>query len=151
MNKKISGDASSSGVTNLSELLISLSSAVICRIAFGRRYEDEGSERSRFHELLDELQAMMGTFFISDYIPFTGWIDRPRGFHARLKRNFKEFDKFYQEVIDEHLDPNRQDTEEQDMVDVLLQLKNDRSLSIDLSYDHIKRVLMVWRFNSYVL
>lgn len=143
MIKTISGHASSSGVTNLSELLISLSSTIICRVAFGRRYEDEGSERSRFHGLLNELQVLMGTFFISDFIPFTGWIDKLKGLHARLERNFKELDKFYQEVIDEHMDPNRQHAEEQDMVDVLLQLKNDRSLSIDLTYDHIKGVLMV--------
>lgn len=115
----------------------------MCRIAFGRRYEDEGSDKSRFHVLLNELQAMMSTFFVSDYIPFMGWIDKLKGLHARLEWNFKEFDKFYQEVIDEHMDPNRQHAEEQDMVDVLLQLKNDRSLSIDLTYDHIKGVLMV--------
>nr|ACU18750.1 unknown [Glycine max] len=142
MIKTISGHASSSGVTNLSALLISLSSTIICRVAFGRRYEDEGSERSRFHGLLNELQVLMGTFFISDFIPFTGWIDKLKGLHARLEGNFKELDKFYQEVIDEHMDPNRQHAEEQDMVDVLLQLKNDRSLSIDLTYDHIKGVLM---------
>ncbi|KAG5053863.1 hypothetical protein JHK85_006373 [Glycine max] len=142
MIKKISGHASSSGVTNLNELLMSLSSTIMCRVAFGRRYEDEGSEKSRFHVLLNELQAMMSTFFVSDYIPFTGWIDKLKGLHARLERNFKEFDKFYQEVIDEHMDPNRQQMEEHDMVDVLLQLKNDRSLSIDLTYDHIKGVLM---------
>ncbi|KAH1266466.1 Cytochrome P450 83B1 [Glycine max] len=41
-------------------------------IAFGRRYEDEGSDKSRFHVLLNELQAMMSTFFVSDYIPFMG-------------------------------------------------------------------------------
>ncbi|KAL2337553.1 hypothetical protein Fmac_011999 [Flemingia macrophylla] len=142
MIKKISKHSSSSGVTNLSELLISLTSTIICRIAFGRRYEEEESERSRFHGLLNELQFLMGTFFVSDYIPFTGWIDKLRGLHARLERNFKELDEFYQEVIDEHMDPNRRHTEEQDIVDVLLQLKNDRSLSVDLTFDHVKGLLM---------
>ncbi|KAK7390177.1 hypothetical protein VNO78_25476 [Psophocarpus tetragonolobus] len=151
IKKKISEHASSSDVTNLSELFISLSSSIICRIAFGRSYEEEGSERSKFHVLLNELQALMGTFFVSDYIPFMGWIDKLKGLHARLERNFNEFDKFYQEVIDEHMDPNRQHAEEQDMVDVLLQLKNDRSVAIDLTYDHIKAVLMVRCLNSYFL
>ncbi|KAK7390174.1 hypothetical protein VNO78_25473 [Psophocarpus tetragonolobus] len=140
--KIISGHASSLGVTNLSELLLSFSSTMICRIAFGRRYEDEGTERSRFHGLLNEIQAMASTFFISDYIPFTGWIDKLKGLHARLEQSCKELDRFYQEVIDEHMGSNRQQTQEQDMVDVLFQLKNDPSIAIDLTYDHIKGVIM---------
>lgn len=151
MMKKISRHASSSVVSNLSELLMSLSSTIICRIAFGRRYEDEGTEKSKFHELLNETQVLFATFFVSDYIPFMGWIDKLRGLHARLEQNFKEMDKFYQEVIDEHLDQNRQYTEQEDIVDVLLQLKKQRSFSTDLTYDHIKAVLMVWSLDSFLI
>ncbi|RDX67571.1 Cytochrome P450 71B34, partial [Mucuna pruriens] len=61
-------------------------------IAFGRRYEDEGTERSKFHEMLNECQAMMGTLFFSDYIPFLGWIDKLTGMHARLERIYKKLD-----------------------------------------------------------
>ncbi|KAJ1383697.1 Cytochrome P450 [Sesbania bispinosa] len=144
MIKKISGHADSSVVTNLSELLISLSSTIICRIAFGRKYEDEGTERSKFHRMLNEFQAMMTAFFVSDYIPFMGWIDKLIGLHARLERNFKESDKFYQDVIDEHMGSNYgNQTDEEVIVDVLLQLKKQRSFSIDLTFDHIKGVLMV--------
>ncbi|XP_061363830.1 cytochrome P450 71A1-like [Gastrolobium bilobum] len=141
MIKKISGHASSSVVTNLSELFISLSSTIICRIAFGRRYVDEGAETKRFHKMFNELQAMVTAFFVSDYIPFLGWVDKVTGLNTRLERIFNEFDKFYQVVIDEHLDPNRQQVEEQDIVDVLLQLRKRRSFSIDITYDHIKGVL----------
>ncbi|KAL5133073.1 Cytochrome P450 71A9 [Glycine soja] len=125
--KKISGHASS-GVSNVSELLISLSSTMICRIVFRRRYDndDEGSDASRFH----------------DYIPFTGWIDKLKELHARLEGSFKELDNFYQEIIDEHRDQNRQHAEEKDIVDVMLQLKNESSLAFDLTFDHIKGVLM---------
>ncbi|CAL5211112.1 unnamed protein product [Lathyrus oleraceus] len=142
MMKKISNHATSSVVTNLSELLTSLSSTIICRIAFGRRYEDEGIERSKFQGMLHELEAMLTAFFVSDYIPFMGWIDKLSGLRARLERNFKEMDEFYQEVIDEHLDPNRQHGDEEVIVDVLLQLMKQRLFSIDLSFDHIKGVLM---------
>ncbi|MED6170195.1 hypothetical protein PIB30_028581 [Stylosanthes scabra] len=111
-------------------------------IAFGRRYEDEGVERSRFHDLLNECQAMMGSFFVSDYIPFLGWIDRLNGMHARLDRIFKELDKFYQEVIDEHMDPNRDTSNGEDIIDVLLQLKKNGSCSFDLTIDHIKALFV---------
>ncbi|CAI8584412.1 unnamed protein product [Vicia faba] len=142
MIKKISNHAASSTVTNLSEIMTSLSSTIICRIAFGRSYEDEGIERSKFHRMLHELEAMWTAFFFSDYIPFMGWIDKLSGLRARLERNFKELDEFYQEVIDEHLDPNRKHGDEDVIVDVLLQLKKERLFSIDLTFDHIKGVLM---------
>ncbi|CAL0306177.1 unnamed protein product [Lupinus luteus] len=146
MMKKISSHASSSTVTNLSELLISLSSNIICRIAFGRKYEDEGTEKSRFHEMLNEVQAMLGTIFVSDYIPFMGWIDKLIGLHARLDRIYKEMDKFFQQVIDEHMDQNREHAHDEDIVDVLLQLKKQRSFSTELTYDHIKAVLLTLSF-----
>jgi cytochrome P450 len=149
MIKKISNHASSSVVTNLSELFSSLSSKIICRIAFGMRYEDEGLESSKFHGMLHEFEAMLTAFFVSDYIPFMGWIDKLRGLHSRLDRIFKEFDEFYQEVIDEHLDPNRLQLDEEVIVDVLLQLKKQNLFPIDLTFDHIKGVLMVSLLDSF--
>ncbi|QHO25100.1 Cytochrome P450 [Arachis hypogaea] len=139
--KKISSHASSEKVTNLNEVLMALTSTIICRIAFGRRYEDEGVERSKFHSLFNEFQAMLITLFVSDYIPFLGWIDRLKGLHARLDRIFKELDEFCQEVIDEHMNPNKDISEGEDIIDVLLQLKKQHSFSFDLTYDHIKAVL----------
>ena len=56
MIKKISRHTSSSKVTNLNELLMSLANTIICRIALGRRYEEEGTETSRFLELFKDCQ-----------------------------------------------------------------------------------------------
>ncbi|KAK2379331.1 cytochrome P450 83B1 [Trifolium repens] len=143
MIEKISRHATSSSVTNLSELLISLSSTIICRIVFGKSYENDGNEKSRFQEMLHEFQALLAETFVSDYIPFMGWLDKLRGLHGRVDKNFKEFDEFFQEIIDEHLDPNREHAADEDvMVDVLLQLKNQHLSSIDLTFDHIKGVLV---------
>ncbi|CBI19820.3 unnamed protein product, partial [Vitis vinifera] len=61
---------------------------------------------------------------------------------ALADKNFKEFDLFYQEIIDEHLDPNRPEPEKEDITDVLLKLQKNRLFTIDLTFDHIKAVLM---------
>ena len=142
MMKKLSGHASSSKVTNLNELLMSLTSTIICRIVFGRSYEDEGTERSRFHGMFNECQAMWATFFVSDYIPFLGWVDKLTGLRARLEQNFKDLDKFYEQVIDERMDPNRKTQENEGIIDVLLQLQKQSSSSVELTKDHIKAVLL---------
>ncbi|KAJ4827879.1 hypothetical protein Tsubulata_049603 [Turnera subulata] len=123
--------------------MISRTSNTICRIAFGKKlYEDGGSERARFQELLKETESIFVSFFPSDYFPFMGWADKITGLAARLEKNFKEFDVFYQEIIDEHLDPKRQKPEQEDIVDILLQMLQDRSSKVQLTFDHIKAILM---------
>ncbi|XVF82315.1 hypothetical protein PTKIN_Ptkin16aG0036600 [Pterospermum kingtungense] len=142
MIEKISKSPIGSRPVNLSETVLCLTSTIICRVGFGKRYEEEGVERSRFHALLNETQAMFGIFFYSDYIPFMGWVDRVSGLLGRLEKNFKDFDTFYQELIDEHLDPNRPKPEQEDILDVLLQIRRDRVFQVDLTLEHIKAVLM---------
>ncbi|KAK7306938.1 hypothetical protein VNO77_39581 [Canavalia gladiata] len=144
MIEKIRGHVCSSKVTNLSEIIMSATSAIICRIAFGRKYDEEGSERSKFHGLLNDSQAMFLSFFVSDYIPFLGWVDKLTGLLARLENTFKALDGFFEEVIEEHLNPNRhkKQSEEYDIVDVLLQLKKEGLLSMDLTNDHIKGIIL---------
>ncbi|EOY14957.1 Cytochrome P450, putative [Theobroma cacao] len=139
---KISKLSVDSKPVNLSEAMMCLTSTIICRVGFGKRYEDEGTERSRFHEMLNEAQALFVEFFISDYFPFMNWVDRISGLLKRVEKNFKEFDTFYQKLIDEHLDPNRSKLEQEDIIDVLLQIWKDREFAIDLTIDHIKAVLM---------
>lgn len=142
MISKISKLVSDSKIVNFSETVMTLGSSIICRVAFGKRYEDEGYERSRFHSLLIESQAMMGTFFISDFLPLLGWVDKISGLSGRLEKNFKEMDLFYQEIIDDHLDPKRENSDHEDITDVLLRLRKENMFSIDLTFDHIKAVLM---------
>lgn len=143
MTKKISQFASSSRITNLSEMLISLTSRMICRVAFSKRYDDEGPERSRFQKIIGEVQAVLGSFYFSDYFPLMGWVDELTGSIARAKKTLNELDLFYQEIIDERLDPNRPQPEQGDIVHALLQLQKNRLCKIDLTCEHIKAVLMV--------
>ncbi|KAJ6681070.1 CYTOCHROME P450 71B11-RELATED [Salix koriyanagi] len=142
MIQRISKDADASKSTNLRKAAMALTSSIICRVAFGKTCEVQGGEISKFHILLHEAQAIMGSFSVSDYIPFMGWIDKLTGLVARLEKNFSEFDAFYQEIIDEHLDPDRTKPEQEDIIDVLLRLKKERSFAIDLTWDHIKAMLM---------
>ncbi|CAN0872245.1 Cytochrome P450 83B1 [Linum grandiflorum] len=128
---------------NLSEAVASLTITIICRVAFGQRYEEEGIERtSRLQSLLKETQVMFTSFSFSDNLPLLGFVDRVSGFFSRLEKNFKEFDAFYQEIIDEHLDPNRAKPNQEDILDVLLHIWKDQSCKVRLTFDHIKAILM---------
>ncbi|TMW82257.1 hypothetical protein EJD97_006400 [Solanum chilense] len=142
MIKKVSQHAASSQITNLSNLMISLTSTIICRLAFGVRFDDEAHERKRFDYLLAEAQAMMTSIFVSDIFPFLYWIDKLTGLTDRLEKLFKELDEFYEEVIEQHQNPNRPKSMEGDMVDLLLQFKKEKSIPIDLTLEDIKGLLM---------
>ncbi|CAN1127222.1 Cytochrome P450 83B1 [Linum perenne] len=140
---KISNSSGGSKPFNLSAAMMSLTNTIICQVAFGKKFEDEGNDqRSRFQSLLNESQAMFTSFFFSDHFPFLGFVDRLTGLTSRLDKNFKELDAFYQEIIDEHLDPNRAKPEQDDILDVLLQILKDKSLKVQLGFDNIKAILM---------
>lgn len=151
MIEKISKSASASEPANLSEIIMSLLCNLICRIAFSKRCEDDDGQaervgnKTRFHHILAETQAMAGSFFFSDFFPFMGWVDTLTGKNRRLKKAFEDSDKFYQELVDEHLDPNRPkvDQQQEDIIDVLLRIRKNSETKIDLTWKHIKAVLMV--------
>ncbi|KAK4398532.1 cytochrome [Sesamum angolense] len=109
MIKNLSVRANSGEVANLSLIVVALTSTLICRTAFGKM-SDEGSGQLRFHKLL-----------------------------TRLDKIYKDLDEFYQELIDEHLDPNRPKSLNPDL---LIQLKEENSCSIHLTWNHIKAILM---------
>ncbi|XP_041997434.1 cytochrome P450 71A9-like [Salvia splendens] len=142
MMAKIARDASSSTVVNLSETMMSLSSNSICRVAFGKTYGDEGYGKNRFFDLLRETQSLLGGFFVEDYLPWFRWVDRLLGMNKKLGKNFHDMDSFYEELIEEHMDPNRPKSMEGDIVDILLRMKENGTTSFELTLDHIKALLM---------
>ncbi|KAM7519643.1 hypothetical protein LguiB_018605 [Lonicera macranthoides] len=141
MIAKVSQLAALSKIVNLSEMITTLTSTVIRRIAFSKRF-DEGYEGSKFHYLLTELQVVAAKFYFSDHFPLLGWIDNVTGLCTRLDKIFREVDLVYQELIDDHLDPKRNNSSQEDILDIFLRLREEQSSSVDFSFDHIKAVLM---------
>ncbi|XP_004247901.2 5-OH-xanthotoxin synthase [Solanum lycopersicum] len=142
MIKKISQQAATSQITNLSDIVISLTTTIICRIAFGVRYDEETRDGRRFNELLKVTEEMLAGFFITDYFPLLGWIDKLSGKINKLEKIFKDLDEFYEGLIKQHLNPNRPKSMEGDIIDLLLRLKKDKSTPINLTLDNIKAIIM---------
>ncbi|PIA51587.1 hypothetical protein AQUCO_01100443v1 [Aquilegia coerulea] len=140
MIKSIS--ASSSSPVNLTEKLFSLKMNHICRVAFGKKNRGRDSDNENFHEMFIEAINLHGSFTATDFFPYFGWIiDVFTGHSRRLEKCFHAFDTFYQQVIDEHLDPQRTKPEQEDIIDVLIRLQNEQSGALNLTVSHIKSIL----------
>ncbi|KAL5778153.1 hypothetical protein ACOSP7_011079 [Xanthoceras sorbifolium] len=130
MIEKISKSVVASTSVNLSELMMLLTSTILLvKLLLGRgTIEDEGIERTSSFRII---------------FPFTGWVDRLTGLRSRLEKNFKNYDTFYQELIDYLLDSNRLKSEQEDIINVSLQLRKERLFKINLTIDHLF-IHVVW-------
>ncbi|KAL1535415.1 6,7,8-trihydroxycoumarin synthase-like [Salvia divinorum] len=138
--------SSTSEEVNLNEVVLATGIHILCRITFGKRLYEEGwSDTKRFLQFLKGFDALTTSFFVSDYFPAFGLVDKISGRLKRAELIFKGMDSFYQERIDEHLESRRlgKIEEVEDMVAVLMKLKNDdESSSSGFTLENIKALLM---------
>ncbi|KAD6118886.1 hypothetical protein E3N88_10157 [Mikania micrantha] len=137
--------SSSSGVVNLSELLMSLTNGVICRAALGRKHGGE-----KFKELFATFVELLGVFSVGDYIPWLSWVDHLMGYDVRAVKVAAEFDAFLEGVIQEHVERKKRtfsdgdggDEDEKDFVDILLEIENQTDAGFVLDRDTVKALIL---------
>ncbi|XP_077246506.1 cytochrome P450 71A1-like [Tasmannia lanceolata] len=127
---------------NLSEMFLSLTNDIISRVAFGKNCGGQGE--NRYAGLTREIGIVMGLFRVGDYFPSLGWIDVVTGLDARTKRAFRVLDSLFEQVIEEHLNPERDvHTMGKDFVDVMLHVQKEFNLqNSPLSKDSLKAIIM---------
>ncbi|KAJ0458973.1 putative cytochrome P450 [Helianthus annuus] len=141
-------DLALSGKTvNLSEVMKNMTTIIMMKMCFGKKYHcRDGLEIKKVLGLLNEVQAYLVDLYFSDIwpgLPFVGLVDRLTGKMNRQDKCFRSLDSFYQQLIDERLNPQEDksyEEEEDDLIDILLQLEKDKLFS--LTHDHIKAMLM---------
>ncbi|KAI3950635.1 hypothetical protein MKW92_036972 [Papaver armeniacum] len=130
-------------------MLVNLTDKILSRIAFGKTFQsrDPSSDGSRLQEILYDTMEALNGFSASDFLPSVGWIiDRITGVHGRIEKCFHDFDEYFQDIIDIHLNPERQKSRHEDLIDVLLKVEKDGMSTICITNDHIKAVLLVRSF-----
>ncbi|KAG6382760.1 hypothetical protein SASPL_157531 [Salvia splendens] len=125
---------------SVKDSLSTLSLNVICRMVLGRRYMDGGGVAvEEFKEMLDELFLLTGVLNVGDMIPCINFLDL-QGYVKRMKVLSEKFDRFLENVLDEHEARRRETTgyASRDMVDVLLELAEDPMLDVKLERHGVK-------------
>ncbi|KAM0035162.1 putative cytochrome P450 [Helianthus debilis subsp. tardiflorus] len=101
---------------DMSALLASYTSNVLCRVAFGKTYYD--------------------------YIPWLSFIDRLSGLLGQAHAISKELDHFLKGVVEDHLDKKTTGEETQDFVDILRDIQKDKTIGFTLNTNTLKAVIL---------
>ncbi|TKV95987.1 hypothetical protein SEVIR_9G399700v4 [Setaria viridis] len=118
----------------------------ISRMVLGKKYVVHGGTGSsaaattpeEFKWMIDEFFFLSGALNVGDMIPWLGWLDPQI---KRIKRLGRKFDRFLEQVLDEHNERRRREGEEfaaMDMVDLLLELADDPNLEVPIERDGVK-------------
>ncbi|KAH6815804.1 hypothetical protein C2S53_005644 [Perilla frutescens var. hirtella] len=145
MVEKISQlSTASSPVVNLSDVLVTLTNNVICKVALGRRYGEDGEGRSMI--FLGEFMELLGTSSVGDYVPWLAWTNWINGLDARRERVAKLFDKFLEQVVQEHREMREKVGEGSalaaiDFVDILLEFQRENASGSPIEDEAIKALI----------
>ncbi|XP_018497773.2 cytochrome P450 736A117-like [Pyrus x bretschneideri] len=135
--------STTSSVFNLSDIFLTLTNDVICRVVLGTKYSDGGENGKMFKGLSVEFTAIMSRINIGDYIPWLSWFSRLNGLDAKQDDLAKRYDDFLQTVVQEHMDGDHVKNEhEKDLVDILLSLQKENLLGIPLDLVSIKAITL---------
>eukprot|EP01018_Ginkgo_biloba_P040222 Gb_16073 [translate_table: standard] len=129
-----------SNPVNVSKAVSALSTDIICRMAFGRKYSSEAFDNRGFKAVIQEYFFLMGTTNIGDVIPSLAWMDL-QGIVRRQKNIHKILDDFFEKIIEEHSNVQN-DVDHRDFVDVLLAVSKDNDMEIKLTRDNIKAIIL---------
>ena len=147
MVKKIEVCASSSSPINLSQILITLTNDIVCRIFFGRKYSGEDDGSNKFRKYFDNFSKVGSSFHVGDFIPWLGWVSHLNGLNARIMKTAKDLDNFLDGVVEEHEKRRSaqvvEDDHSKDFVDVLLWVQKQNVFGFPIDRVIIKAIILV--------
>ncbi|KAJ4775701.1 Cytochrome P450 [Rhynchospora pubera] len=124
---------------NLTAKMSEHTTNIIIRAAFGGKCKN----RRPFVEIFNEASELLSTFNLSDFFPSLSWLDVNI---RRLVRLHSKLDMVMESIIQEHLKKPRQQTGgealEYDLVDVLINVRENGDLEESITMDNIKAVIL---------
>ncbi|ONK77134.1 uncharacterized protein A4U43_C02F3450 [Asparagus officinalis] len=127
------------GPVNASSKFRELFNTLVARAAFG----DKCRQQKRFIETAKEGLRLVTGFNVADLFPSLAYVDVLSGMRSRLERAHHEFDRILDEIIEDHRKKvKNEEEEEEDLVDVLLKVKERSDLEIPITFDNLKAVIL---------
>ncbi|KAL1208320.1 Cytochrome P450 83A1 [Cardamine amara subsp. amara] len=142
MMDKINKAAETSEAVDISELMLTFTNSVVCRQAFGKKYNEDGEEMKRFIKILYGTQSVFGMTFFSDFFPFCRFLDDWTGLTKYMMECFERQDTYLQEIIKETLNPNKVKPETESMIDLLMEIYKDQPFASEFTLENVKAVVL---------
>lgn len=135
--------SSSGNPINVHDQFSQFTSSVVSRAAFGKVY----SGTKEFAHLIDELSSMAGGFMMADMFPSWKIIHSLSGDKSKMIKGHLKADAIIDNILKDHrtnFESGKKGSGEsgaEDMVDVLLRLKDSRTLPVPITDDNIKAII----------
>ncbi|KAE8732198.1 Rhodanese/Cell cycle control phosphatase superfamily protein [Hibiscus syriacus] len=137
---------SCSSTVDLSKMLGLYANDNLCRVALGRDFSHRGEyDCHGFQKMLEEYQELLGGFSIGDFFPSMEFIHSLTGLKPKLQDTFRRFDRLFDEIVNEHRirrDHKRNQEHTKDLLDVLLDILENKSDGIHLTMDNVKAIML---------
>ncbi|KAI9161433.1 hypothetical protein LWI28_017387 [Acer negundo] len=136
--EKRNGSGSGGILVDMQQWFGDMTFNVILRMVAGKRYfvggDSDEKEVRRCRKAMREFFDLGGIFVLRDAVPYLGWLDLG-GYEKAMKKTAKELDSLGQEWLEEHRrkrelsgEPDANDHQEQDFMDVLLSVVDGANL-----------------------
>ncbi|KAM0044864.1 putative premnaspirodiene oxygenase [Helianthus debilis subsp. tardiflorus] len=127
---------------NLSKKIYATVNFIATRVAVRSRCKDH----EMLVELIEQAVSLSGGFDVSDLFPSFKMLHFVTGTRGKLMKIHSKIDKMLDGIISDHQECRAgggRAEQNEDLLDVLLRLKDDDGLQFPLTYDNIKAVIMV--------
>ncbi|KAI7741034.1 hypothetical protein M8C21_022463, partial [Ambrosia artemisiifolia] len=130
-----------SNTVNLSSMIFMLISTIISRVAVGSRCKDQ----EMLLALVQDAIRISGGFDVYDLFPSITLLPLITGTRNQMLKIRKKLDEIFDSIILDHQERrlNRNSNHEsEDLVDVLVRLKEEGDLQFPLAFDNIKAIIL---------
>ncbi|CAI9270237.1 unnamed protein product [Lactuca saligna] len=134
-------DMQTSKSINLSDKTFTLINNIICRVAVGSRCK----EQATLIALIEEIVSLSGGFDVVDIFPSVKVLHVVAGMRKKLVKLHKKIDQIFDSIVDDHQERRAAGhiIDNEDLLDVILRLKEDGGLQFPLTSDNVKAVILV--------
>ena len=141
---KISNHASRSrgDPIELSKVLFSFMIDVISGVVSGKVIMEE-QKYVMFKEVIEEFFNLMGQFSVSDLFPSLSLLEGLIGLSRKARRIRNKLDMLFEEIIQAHIQSGENNEGQNNLVDILLCLKNDPSINFEITMDDFKKCVII--------
>ncbi|GJZ48651.1 cytochrome P450 CYP82D47-like protein [Tanacetum coccineum] len=113
---------------------------IITRTISGKRFSSGDEESVRVLAVARKFIELLGTFVVSDFLPYFKWLDLG-GYQKEMKKTAKEIDNIFEGWLEEHRKRRRVSGEHQlegehDFMNVFLSILEDASKQEFTGFDH---------------